>query len=391
MEHYAPDQTFVSDRKLKTLAAQLPTPFYLYDAAGIRRGVKRLNRAFSCLPSFCEHFPVHLCPYPEILTLLRAAGCGVLCRSPRELRLARQAGFSGQDILYAGLDEPDCACVRVIDDEQLLPQTLPKWALLRYNPSGKLTFGGRTLCALDRNRLGMPKDAVIRTAQLLKSYGVRSIGLSFSGASNDLRTEYLPAVAELLFTLAAELHTQHGILPYCCCLGDGLGVPLRPETPAPELERCAEQIALLYREIILPAGIRGMGVRATLGRWVLAPHALFVTHVLAVKAGRVPLLITDAAATQFAGSVLNGNVHHISVAGKTGIAGRQVCAVAAQPTLQLFSANSVLPPVQSGAALVFHTAGCAARAYAPAEGFAPAAQYLLPPDGEPVRMAATAW
>ena len=47
--------------------------------------------------------------------------------------------------------------------------------------------------------------------------------------------------------------------------------------------------------------------------------------------------------------------------------------------------------VQSGAALVFHTAGCAARAYAPAEGFAPAAQYLLPPDGEPVRMAATAW
>lgn len=391
MEHYAPDRAFLSDRRLKALAAALPTPFYLYHADGIRRRAEQLLSAFSWNDSFRQYFPVHLCPIPEILALLRESGCGVFCRTANEIALAVRVGFRGREILYSGLDAPECDCVRVIDDFRLLTEAPPKWALLRYNPSGKLCWNGRAVCSLDRLRVGMPKDDLIRTAQLLKSYGVEAIGLSFSGASNELSPAYLPAVARLLFTLAAELHTTYGITPYCCCLGDGLGVSLKPERPSPQVSDCAAQIAALYHEILDPCGISDMAVSATLGRWLLAPNAVFLTRVRAVKSRVPPLIVTDAAISQFPESPRTANAHHVSVCGKSAVEGRRVCDVAALPDFQMFAARSVLPPVKEGDLLIFHTAGCVAAEYRPAEGFSPAAQYLLLPDGTAQPLTFTAW
>lgn len=392
MERSAPDRTFLSERKLKTLAAAIPTPFYLYDAAGIAARAASLQAAFSALPAYRSFFPVRFCPYPEILTLLHDAGCGALCRNQHELQLACESGFLPQDILYSGVGECDRTIMCIADNPQLLPPTLPQRILLRYNPGGRLTLGAKTLYALDRSRLGMPKDDLIRTAQLLKSYGVQEIGLSFSGASNELRTEYLPAVAKLLFTLAAELRKQHDIRVCCCCLGDGLGVSLKPEIPDADAALCAKQILALYREILAPAGLGELPVYLTPGRYLLAPNAIFLTHVLCCKRRAVPLIIVDAAASQFPDTALKGRVHHISVLGKcTAAACQQVCAVAAQTDFQLFSPSCVLPPVEAGALLVFHTAGCVSRSYVPGDGFAPAQQYLLMPDGTTEPLASTAW
>lgn len=391
MEHYPPDQTFLSGRKLKALAADLPTPFFLYHAEGIRARAARLVNAFSFAPAFRQYFPVHLCPCAALLTLLRKSGCGAACRTRGELALAAQAGFTGREILYSGLDAPDCDCIRIIDDFSLLTEAPPKWALLRYNPGGKLTRDGRVLCALDRQRTGMGKDALLKTAALLKSYGVQSIGLCFSGAVNELSPAYLPAVAELLFTLALELHTQHGITPDCCCLGDGLAVSLRPQAASPQVEEAAQQIEALSRQLLHPAGLGEMPLYTALGRWLLAPEAIFLTRVRAVKPRTPPLLITDAAMSQFPESVRTANAHHISICGKTAIDGRAVCDVASLPELQPFAARCVLPPAKAGDLLVFHTAGCVASSYTPVGGFPPAAQYLLLPDGSLQPLTPTAW
>ena len=58
---------FVSLEQLETITAQYPTPFHLYDEAGIRATARALYRAFSWNPGFREFFAVKATPNPQIL------------------------------------------------------------------------------------------------------------------------------------------------------------------------------------------------------------------------------------------------------------------------------------------------------------------------------------
>ena len=62
---------FVDHDKLKEITAQYPTPFHLYNEAGIRRTAREVSRAFSWNKGFREYFAVKACPNPFILKLLK--------------------------------------------------------------------------------------------------------------------------------------------------------------------------------------------------------------------------------------------------------------------------------------------------------------------------------
>ena len=66
-----PDDVFIR------AAEQFPTPFHLYDEAGIRRTARALNAAFSWAPSYKEYFAVKALPNPRILEIFREEGCGL--------------------------------------------------------------------------------------------------------------------------------------------------------------------------------------------------------------------------------------------------------------------------------------------------------------------------
>ena len=78
-----------------------PTPFHLYDEAGIRRNARALNEAFAWCADFKEYFAVKALPNPAILRVLREEGCGVDCSSETELMLADACGFSGGEIMFS--------------------------------------------------------------------------------------------------------------------------------------------------------------------------------------------------------------------------------------------------------------------------------------------------
>ena len=89
-----------------SLAQSYPTPFYLYDAAGIRRCVKALQAAFSWNKGFREYFAVKATPTPAILSLLRDLGCGMDCASETELMLCEKLGITGDSIMFSSNDTP---------------------------------------------------------------------------------------------------------------------------------------------------------------------------------------------------------------------------------------------------------------------------------------------
>lgn len=86
---------FFTLEKIKEITAEHPTPFHIYDEAGIRKNARALLDAFSWNKGFKEYFAVKATPTPGILQILKEEGCGVDCSSYTELMLAEACGFSG--------------------------------------------------------------------------------------------------------------------------------------------------------------------------------------------------------------------------------------------------------------------------------------------------------
>ncbi len=154
---------FISRDEAEAIAARYPTPFHLYDEAGIRRNIESLVRAFSWNPGFREYFAVKATPNPFIIEILQEYGCGCDCSSYAELVLADACGAHGSDIMFSSNEttEEDFKLasqlgatinlddITHIDVLESVIGRIPKTISCRYNPGGRtsmlccMPLGGR--------------------------------------------------------------------------------------------------------------------------------------------------------------------------------------------------------------------------------------------------------
>ena len=153
--------SFLTLDKAREIIESIPTPFHIYDEAGIRANARALKEAFSWNPGFREYFAVKATPNPYILKLLAEEGCGCDCSSYTELLLAEAIGARDEDIMFSSNVTPEkdmrkaCELGAYInlDDathveflEKLTGGNVPETVCLRYNPGGSFSLGNTTRC-----------------------------------------------------------------------------------------------------------------------------------------------------------------------------------------------------------------------------------------------------
>lgn len=74
---YTAKQPFVAKEQLEALAERHPTPFHLYDEAGIRRNMQAVRDAFAWNPGFKEYFAVKANPTRD-----SSPSCGITDAAP---------------------------------------------------------------------------------------------------------------------------------------------------------------------------------------------------------------------------------------------------------------------------------------------------------------------
>ena len=79
---------FVTKEQIEEIVKTYPTPFHLYDEAGIRKNAQAVKDAFSWNPGFREYFAVKATPNPYLLKILKEYDMGCDCSSYTELMLA---------------------------------------------------------------------------------------------------------------------------------------------------------------------------------------------------------------------------------------------------------------------------------------------------------------
>ena len=163
----------LSDDVFIRAAEQFPTPFHIYDEAGIRNTAQAVNAAFSWAPDFKEYFAVKALPNPAILKIFKEEGCGLDCSSECELLLAEMSGFRGDEIMFSANAMPPeefdharalGAIVNLddISDIDILAAHggIPETVCIRYNPGGDFTLGNAIMGSPGESKYGWTKEQV---------------------------------------------------------------------------------------------------------------------------------------------------------------------------------------------------------------------------------------
>lgn len=370
---------FVTKEKVKEIAQAFPTPFHLYDEAGIRQTVDQVNSAFKWWNTgYREYYAVKACPNDKILKLLKELGCGCDCSSMTELYLAHACGFRGDQIMFSSNDTPDDEYITAaklgaiinlddithIDQLKKLLDHFPSTMSCRYNPGGVFEMSNGIMDNPGEAKYGMTEEQIFDAFAQLQELGVRHFGLHAFLASNTLGDDYYAENARILFELAVKLHEKLHCHIDFINLSGGVGIPYRPEQEPNDIANIGRKVQKRYVEIFKPHKMEGIKIYTEMGRFITGPHGCLVTKVIHEKHTHKHYLGVDACAADLMRPAMYGAYHHITVLGKED----QPCDHTYDVTGSLcenndkFAVDRQLPEIEIGDYLVIHDTGAHGRA-----------------------------
>lgn len=370
---------FISKEKLEDMTSQYPTPFHLYDEAGIRQKAREVNKAFSWNKGFKEYFAVKATPTPAILKILQEENCGVDCATEVELMMSHELGF--KDIMFSSNNTPACeyqyaqevgATINLDAYEQIayLEETsgLPEKISLRYNPGGVFALGTDIMDHPQDSKFGMTKEQLFQGYKELKAKGVKEFGIHSFLASNTVTNDYYPQLARQLFQLAVQIKEELDISLSFINLSGGIGVNYLPDQKENDIAQIGLGVKKAFEEILVPNNLGHISIYTELGRFMLAPHGHLITRVLHRKKTYKDYIGVDASAVNLLRPAMYGSYHHITnISNPDGEVELVDVVGSLCENNDKFAKDRELPQARPGDLLVIHDTG--------AHGFSMGYQY----------------
>ena len=364
---------FLTKEQAERIARDYPTPFHIYDEAGLRENCRAVKEAFAWNPGFREYFAVKACPNPFLIRIFQEYGFGVDCASEAELTLAKALAFAPEAVMFSSNDTPvrEYACAAEMgavinfDDLSHLPffqenvGPFPKTACCRYNPGGVYEISNGIMDNPGDAKYGMTKYQLFEAYRLLREGGVERFGLHSFLVSNTVTNDYYPALARTLFTLAAEIKRDLGISLSFINLSGGVGIPYRPGETPNDIHKIGEGVREAYQEILVPAGLSDVAVYTEMGRFMTGPYGALVTTAIHQKHIYKEYVGVDACAVDLMRPAMYGAYHHITVLGKENALRDHIYDVTGSlcENNDKFAVDRELPEISVGDILYIHDTG----------------------------------
>ncbi len=278
--------------------AQIPTPFYYYDMAVLRKTLTEVKRLADHY-DYCVHFAVKANANPRILDEVRNYGLGIDCVSGNEVRAALEHGFDSKKIVYAGVGKADweinlaldadieCFNVESIPEMEVINElAMAKGKVadiaLRINPNVDAHTHQYITTGLEENKFGIglwEVEAAARKAQELSNINLVGVHFHIGSQITDMGAfqALCTRVNDLLRWFEENKYTISVVN-----LGGGLGIDYEnpDEVSVPDFEGYFETFAkhLELRD--------GQKAHFELGRSLVAQCGSLISRVLYVKKGQ---------------------------------------------------------------------------------------------------------
>ncbi len=305
----------VGEISAEDLADKYGTPLYVYDAAVIRRQIDRVKSAFSALP-FRPFYAMKANGSLAILDLVRTNGFGCDCVSPGEIYIARQAGFTAEEIWFtcSNVSDEDLRAIgdaRIVvnvnsisEIDRILRLDLPNPIALRVNPDVGAGHHVDVVTAGGGVKFGIDLAEIPDARMLVEDSGRKAVGLHAHIGSGIDDVSPLLESAQRLLELSPDFSNLRWIN-----FGGGISVPYRPgdrefpiEDYGSELTRIADRL------------LRARDLTAILepGRYVVAQSGFLLARVTAKRiSGGLWWLGCDTGFNHLVRPSKYGAYHHI--------------------------------------------------------------------------------
>lgn len=360
------------DSVFERAAGQFPTPFFLYDEAGIRAAIREIKDAFAWAPQFMEYFAVKALPNPQILKIFVEEGFGLDCASECELLMAERVNAQGR-VMFSANNVPagEFAQARrlgailnlddISDIDQVLGEcgTMPEIVSMRLNPGGSFMSDNPIIGKPEESKYGWTLAQMREGLRRMKTLGVKKFGIHALLASNAQENGYYPALAELLMQTAYDLAEESGVAPGFVNLSGGIGIPYLPDAPGPNIQLIGEGVEKAYRRIFGTPSPDNVGVCTELGRYMTGPHGWLVTRAIHHKETYRQYIGVDGCTGQLPRPAIYGAYHHISVLGKREAEPTEMYDIVGSlcENNDKFAVQRPLPKIDMGDILLVHDAG----------------------------------
>lgn len=266
------------------LAKRYGTPLYVYDASILRRQVERVKSAFAALP-FRPFYAMKANGALAILDLVRKSGFGCDAVSPGEIFIARQAGFTPDNIWFTCSNVSDDDLRQISDPQivinvnsmseidRILRLDLANPIALRVDPAigaghhaDVVTAGGGVKFGIDVAEL---RDACM----VVEDSGRKVVGLhAHIGSGIDSIDPLLEAARRLL-----ELSAGFAQLRWLN-FGGGFSVPYQPGAKEFPLDQYGAELARIADPVLRA---RDLTAIVEPGRFVVAESGVLLARVTA--------------------------------------------------------------------------------------------------------------
>ena len=363
---------YITKEKAEQIAQKYPTPFYLYDEAGIRKRARLVNKAFAWNKGFKEYFAVKATPNPYILQILKEEGCGADCSSLTELQMSHAAGLTGRDVMFSSNETPaedmqlakKMGAIINLDDlthVEFLEQVagIPETICCRFNPGGHFAIANSIMDNPGDSKYGMTREQMVQAYKMLMQKGAKHFGIHAFLASNTVTNAYYPELARQLFTLAVERKEETGADITFINLSGGVGISYHPEQAENDILAIGEGVRKVFEEVLVPAGMGNVSLFTEMGRFMLAPFGALVTRAIHEKHIYKEYIGVDACAANLMRPAMYGSYHHITVLGKENAELSHVYDVVGGlcENNDKFAIDRKLPEIEKGDLLFIHDAG----------------------------------
>lgn len=364
---------FVTKEQVEEIVKTYPTPFHLYDEAGIRANAKAVKEAFAWNKGFREYFAVKATPNPFLIDILKEYDCGCDCSSMTELMMAKACGMDGAHIMFSSNETPleefayanELGAIINLDDFthiQCVEDTLgyiPETISCRYNPGGVFAMSNGIMDNPGDSKYGMTKEQLFEAYKVMKAKGAKHFGVHAFLASNTVTNEYYPKLARQLFELVVELQKETGCHIAFVNLSGGVGVPYTPDQEPNDIYAIGEGVHKAFDEVLVPAGMGDVAIYAEMGRFMMAPYGCLVTKAVHEKHIYKEYIGVDACAVNLMRPAMYGSYHHITVLGKEDAPCTETYDVVGSlcENNDKFAIDRKLPKIDKGDYLVIHDTG----------------------------------
>lgn len=309
----------IPENKIRETAEEYGTPFHIYDEQTIIDRLSNLLEAFSWT-EFKEYFAIKANPNPHVLKIMRENNCGVDAATVSEIKLAEEAGFSGEEIMFTSnlttMDAyqyaVDRGCIINIDwaadiYELFENEIIPENICFRLNPG---SIENEIMGDSKESKFGSTAEQIKEAAAFLVEQGIESIGLHTMVVSNENDPSIFGEYTEMLFNFAREIIDEYDISIDFINIGGGIGIPYQKDTEV-DVQAIAAAVKNSYNKILKENGLEPE-IFMESGRYITGESGYLVTRVIKEKETFKKYLGVDASMSDLMRPAMYRSYHHIT-------------------------------------------------------------------------------